>query len=148
MEASGEGSTRCSRPIPLARILLDRGRDAEAAAVVRALDERFGPTYRFSRVPGLSLGGVLAARRGDTAVALRLSDDAVALVGTMDFLTLQADVALDRAEVLLLVGRPDEARASAEDGLERFERKEYAIGIRRARAFLSALDAAPSTGLA
>ncbi len=74
-------------------------------------------------------------------MALRLSDDAVALVGTMDFLTRQADVALDRAEVLLLVGRPDEVRATAEDALARFERKEHAVGIQRAREMLARLSA-------
>ena len=44
-----------------------------------------------------------------------------------------------RAEVVSLAGRTAAARASAEEALDRFERKEYSIGIRRARAFVDAL---------
>jgi ATP/maltotriose-dependent transcriptional regulator MalT len=85
------------------------------------------------------MGAVVAARRGDLDEAFRLSDDAEAIAAPTDCLIDQADVALDRAEILLLAGRPGEARASAADALERFDRKEYAIGIRRTREFLAAL---------
>ncbi len=85
------------------------------------------------------MGAVVAARRGDLGEAFRLSEDTEAVAAPTDRLIDQADVALDRAEILLLAGRPAEARASAADALARFERKEYAIGIRRAREFLAAL---------
>ena len=56
-----------------------------------------------------------------------------------DCLIDQGDIARDGAEVLLLATRPADARAAAEDALARFERKEYAIGIRRAREFLAVM---------
>lgn len=123
----------------VARILLDQGRNDEAALVVQALDDRFGPAYRFSRAPGRSIGGVLAARRGDPVEALRRSDEAIALTRPMDFVMLQADVGLDRAEIDLLAGRLDEARLAADAALEQFTQKGYAIGIRRAEAFRARL---------
>lgn len=61
------------------------------------------------------------------------------MAAATDFLVDQGDTSLDRAEVLLLAGRPVEARTAAESALASFERKEYAIGIRRAREFLAAL---------
>lgn len=61
------------------------------------------------------------------------------MAAATDFLIDQGDAALDRAEVLSLAGRTAAARASAEEALDRFEPKEYAIGIRRARAFVDAL---------
>jgi len=124
--------------VPLARIRLDLGRHEEAA---RVLDDLRHHTVIEARIQTRTLGAVAAARRGDLVDAFRLSDEAEAIAAPTDCLIDQADVALDRAEILLLAGRSAEARASAEEALARFERKEYAIGIRRARAFLAALPA-------
>ena len=122
---------------PLARVLLDLDRDRDAEATLADFrDNRAVPT---ARANGMSIAALIAARQGDLAEALRLSAEADALVAPTDCLADQADIALDRAEILLLAGRPDEAHAFAADALERFERKEYAIGIRRAREFLAAL---------
>ena len=38
-----------------------------------------------------------------------------------------------------LAARPEEARASAEDALAKYEQKEHVVGARRARAFIDAL---------
>jgi len=126
----------------LVRVLLDLDRDSDAET---ALDTFRDHHLLMSSVATWSLGAVLAARRDARDEAMRMSDEAMAMVGPTDLLMLQGDVALDRAEILLLAGRPDKARASAADALEKYERKEYAIGIRRARAFLATLDAAPGT---
>ena len=101
---------------------------AMVASMACATDQSSGTRFRVS-----------AARRGDHGAALRLSVEAEARAATTELLWDQAEVALDRADVLLLAGRPAEARTAAEDALARFERKEYAIGIRRARDFLAAL---------
>jgi ATP/maltotriose-dependent transcriptional regulator MalT len=122
--------------VPLARVLLDLQRDADAE---RVIDDFRRHTVVEARIQAPTLGAVVAARRGDLDEALRLSAEAEAIAAPTDCLIDQADVALDRAEILLLAGRPDEARASAADAFERFERKEYAIGIRRAREMLERL---------
>ena len=121
----------------LARVLLDLARNGDAEATLADFrDNRFAPA---ARANGLSIAAVIAARRGDHVEARRLTMEAEALVAPTDCLMDQGDIALDRAEVLLLAGRPADARTAAEDALARHERKEYAIGIRRARAFLEAL---------
>jgi tetratricopeptide (TPR) repeat protein len=120
----------------LARVLLQLGRDRDAEELL--VDSRSHP-YLSTRLQGMSISAVIAARRGDLAEALRLAGEAEALAATTDFLVDQADVALDRAEILHLAGRDAEARGTAEDALERYERKGYAIGIRGAREFLAAL---------
>jgi tetratricopeptide (TPR) repeat protein len=121
----------------LARVLLDLGRDRDAEQVL--VDFRNNAQHPTARADAKSIAAVLAARGGDLDGALRLSQKAMDLVLATDLLMDQGAVTLERAEVLLLAGRPAEARAVAEDALARFERKEYAIGIRRARAFLAAL---------
>jgi class 3 adenylate cyclase len=122
--------------VPLARTLLEIGRHEESARVTLDLQRH---TVVEARIQARTMGAVVAARHGDLEEALRLSAEAEAIAAPTDCLIDQADVALDRAEILLLAGRPHEARAAAADALERFERKEYAIGIRRGRAFLAAL---------
>jgi class 3 adenylate cyclase/tetratricopeptide (TPR) repeat protein len=121
----------------LARVLMDLGgvRDAEQVLV----DFRNNVQHPTARANAKSIAAVVAARDGDLDRALRLSRGAMDLVLATDLLMDQGAVTLDRAEVLLLAGRLAEARAAAEDALARFERKEYAIGIRRAREFLAAL---------
>jgi hypothetical protein len=122
---------------PLARIMVELGRDTDAGDLLVGF--RDDPTDPRPRIAACRIGAVIAARRGDLAEALRLSADAEAMAAATDFLIDQGDAALDRAEVLSLAVRTAAARASAEEALDRFERKEYAIGIRRARAFVDAL---------
>ena len=48
-------------------------------------------------------------------------------------------MALDRAHVLLAAGRVEDARASAEDALDRYRTKEHEVGARRAAELLGAM---------
>lgn len=134
--AAGDRSKFAFSGPPLARVLLELSEVQDAEDILGDFrDNRLFPT---ARIQARSIAAVIAARRGDLAEALRLSMDAEMLAASTDLLIDQADVALDQAEVLMLAGRPVEARAAAEVALERFERKEYAIGIRRAQEFLAA----------
>jgi len=135
-DAGDRGNTWFTAP-PLARVLLELGRDADAEEILP--DLRDNPSVATATIQALSLAGLIAARRGNHEAALRLSREAEARAGTTELLWDQAEVALDKAQIRALAGRPAEARAAAEDALARFERKEYAIGIRRAREFLEAL---------
>ena len=92
-----------------------------------------------ARIHALSIAGVVAARRGDVAEAFRLTGEAEAAAAATDCPVDQGEVALDRAEVLLVAGRAADARAAAVIALARHEHKGYAIGKRRARAFLASL---------
>ncbi|TML69517.1 MAG: adenylate/guanylate cyclase domain-containing protein, partial [Actinobacteria bacterium] len=63
------------------------------------------------------------ARRGEHAEAERLAREAVAIGEDSDFLDGQGDAFDDLAEVLVVVGKADEAAEALEQALERFERK-------------------------
>jgi len=135
---SGELLSTDFSGVPLARVLLELGRNGDAARVVADLRDNVGIIE--PQIQARTMDAVLAAHDGDLVTAMLLSGEAEALAAPTDCLIDQGDVALDRAGILLIAGRPDEARAAADDALERFERKEYAIGIRRATAFLAALS--------
>jgi class 3 adenylate cyclase/tetratricopeptide (TPR) repeat protein len=79
------------------------------------------------------------ARRGASVEAEQVVRDAVAIGEATDMLDHQGDAHADLAEVLLLVGKPDEAAAALEQALERFERKGNVVSARRAHARLAEL---------
>jgi class 3 adenylate cyclase/tetratricopeptide (TPR) repeat protein len=119
-----------------ARVLLDLGHDEEAQVAVEPLERSAiveqCATHR-------SLRARLLARGGDIDAALASIDEAAALAAPTGLAIVKADVALDRAHVLLAAGRVEDARASAEDALGRYRTKEHEVGARRAVAMLDAL---------
>ncbi|MEP6910090.1 MAG: adenylate/guanylate cyclase domain-containing protein [Actinomycetota bacterium] len=80
------------------------------------------------------------ARRGEHAEAERLAREAVAAGEETDILNAQGDALADLAEVLLLAGRPEEAAASLEQAIERYERKGNRVSTERAQTRLAALQ--------
>lgn len=76
------------------------------------------------------------ARRGEHAEAERLAREAVAIGEDSDFLDGQGDAFDDLAEVLVVVGKADEAAEALEQALERFERKGNVVSAGRVRARL------------
>lgn len=82
--------------------------------------------------------GVLA-RRGAVDEALRLSAEALERTRCGDDLPFFGDALSDRAEALLLVGRPDESRLALGEALAVYERKGIVPAIERTRALLAEL---------
>lgn len=121
----------------LARVLLELGRDAEAASIVADFEDN--ALFASAGPNAAAVNAVIAARRGGLEVALERSAEAVDRLASTDLLADQGFVALDRAEVLRLAGRPEDARAAAEDALARFERKQHALGVQQARVMLERL---------
>ena len=78
----------------------------------------------------------IRAREGDATKAEELIDEAVAIVERTDFLFDRGTVQLDRAEVMELLGRNEEARAARERALEMFEEKGDLVSAARTRALL------------
>ena len=76
------------------------------------------------------------AYRGEGRRAEEVAGEAVAIVETTDDLVLQGDVLMDMAEVLRLLDRPGETRATLEQALERYERKGNLVMAERTRARL------------
>ena len=81
---------------------------------------------------------VLSAR-GEHEEALRLLDEAAALVAPTDYLDFQAETGAVRGLVLRAAGRTEEARAAFEDSLARYERKGAIPAARRVREELETL---------
>jgi DNA-binding SARP family transcriptional activator/class 3 adenylate cyclase len=65
----------------------------------------------------------LAARRGEAPRAKELISGAMTLVAETDFLILHGDALRDRAEVLTILGRPEEAAEDVKRAIELYERK-------------------------
>jgi tetratricopeptide (TPR) repeat protein len=120
-----------------ARVLLDLGDDEEALA---ALDQLEHSAVVEQRATHRSLRARLLARAGDIDGALGSIDEASALLAPTDLAIVKADVALDRAHVLLAAGLIDDARASAGDAVGRYRTKEHEVGARQAAAMLAAID--------
>jgi DNA-binding SARP family transcriptional activator len=76
------------------------------------------------------------ACRGELGVAEELAREGVAFVEASDFLPVHGDALMDLAQVLRLVGRADEARATLERAVEIYEEKGNVVAAARARAML------------
>ena len=93
----------------------------------------------YTQVVSLRVRAKVRARRGELEEAERMARDAVAIVAPTDFLNGQGDASAALAEVLALAGNPDEATASLEDALARYERKGNLVSARRTQARLAEL---------
>jgi tetratricopeptide (TPR) repeat protein len=121
----------------LAQARLALGKDVEASEVAEIAASS---ANSIERALGL---GVLARIRGnedDAAAAQELIDEAVAIVERTDFLFDRGTVQLDNAEVMLLLGRDEEARAARERALAMFEEKGDLVSAARTRLLLHAGD--------
>ena len=121
-----------------ARVLLDLGRGAEAAA--RA-DAAAAPGLLLSDAADLAgMRARLAAADGRPREAADLAHEAVEAASRTDSPLVQAVAALDRAEVLARLGRRGQAAESAGAALRRFGDKGHLPGARRAARFLTRLE--------
>ncbi len=118
------------------RVLLDLGLDEQACAAIDPLE-----TSRITeqRITHRSIRARLLARASELEAALVSIDEASDLAAPTGLAIIKAEVALDRARVLLDAGRVEHARASAEDALDRYRTKEHEVGARQAVALLGAM---------
>ncbi|MBA2296811.1 MAG: tetratricopeptide repeat protein, partial [Actinobacteria bacterium] len=137
MGETGFNSTICG---VLAQTLCDLGRYDEADAFAEksrtlAAEDDFASQalWRMGR------GRVLAAS-GAFEEALRLVDEAVAIMERTDYLVFQGDGHEVRGQVLAAAGLGHDARAAFEDALSRYERKGNVVAAARIRGRLAALD--------
>jgi tetratricopeptide (TPR) repeat protein len=114
-----------------ARIALGKYTEASEAAEVAA-----SSANAIERALGLGALARIRAKEGDTAAAQELIDEAGAIVERTDFLFDRGTVQLDRAEVMDLLGRSEEARAARERALAMFEEKGDLVSAARTRLLL------------
>jgi class 3 adenylate cyclase/tetratricopeptide (TPR) repeat protein len=118
----------------LAEALYAQGRLAEAREVVAKGQGFAGSDDAYSQGLLKAVQAKVDARAGRVESAEQLAREAVAAVAETDFLFLQAFTAMALGEVLMLLGRPDEADAALEEAIAIAERKGHAVTAGKARA--------------
>ena len=134
LAAKGERYFLSSMATFMARLLRDQGREEEALAWSKTAEETTSADdlliqalWRAGRAP-------ILARAGRHAEAVAMSAQAVELLREAETPSLRADVLLEHATVLLLAGRPDEARRHIAAALALYLEKGNRFGASRAHA--------------
>ena len=133
LEQLGEHSFQSLAAAYVARALYDLGRLEQAdawadRAMQLAASDAAAPQMLWRQVRAKVL-----ARRDEHAEAERLAREAVAIGDETDCLNWQGDAYADLAEVLLLSGKADEAKATLEQALQRYDRKENLVMVGQTR---------------
>jgi class 3 adenylate cyclase len=123
----------------LGRELCALGRHGEAERSAELARELDVPQNALAQASLRQVQALVYASRGQHAEAEALAREAVALIERTDGLNYQGDALCDLAEVLHAAGRTDEARATLEQALERYERKRNLVMAERARKTLGEL---------
>jgi class 3 adenylate cyclase/Flp pilus assembly protein TadD len=125
----------------LAEALYAQGRLAEAEAAVAKGQGCAGSDDAYSQGLLKAVQAKIDARAGRGESAEQLARDAVAAVAETDFLFLQAFTAMALGEVLMLLGRADEAEVTLDEAIAVAERKGHAVTARQARALQTSVAA-------
>jgi tetratricopeptide (TPR) repeat protein len=79
----------------------------------------------------------IRAAEGNADEADRLIGEAIEMTRLSDDVVDQGNALVDRAEVLVLTGRPDAAALALEEAIDLYERKGNIVGVERAREQLA-----------
>ena len=112
---------------------LDLGRDDEALAFADEAERIAQPDDFEPHVRQACVRARVLARRGDHDAAAKSIQAAVAVSDATDYVTLREYVAMSRAEVERLAGRPDAERAALEEALRLAVEKEDLLTAGRVR---------------
>jgi ATP/maltotriose-dependent transcriptional regulator MalT len=139
LEARGMRNVLSSTAPQLGRALCALGRSDEAAPLAQLGRQLAAEHDVWAQMLWRQAQALVDAASGKHAEAERLAREAVAIAERTDGLNLQGDPLCDLAEVLAAVGRTDEAAATLEQALERYERKQNVPMAERVRARLKGL---------
>ena len=123
----------------LAEVLVNRGREEEAAAWCARARETASPSDLATVAQVEALESLLPARRGDHAQGERLARSAVAMLAGSDFSNLTAGARMLLARTLVECGKQSEAREAAADALALYEAKGDEPAAGWARELLASL---------
>jgi ATP/maltotriose-dependent transcriptional regulator MalT len=123
LEELGEQGHLATVAALLGRVLCEQGRDAEAVTFLEVSERASAEDDVVSQVLWRGTLARVLARAGKHARADELSRSAIAHAAETDFLMLHADALSDRAEVLAVLGRAEEATREAARESEVYERK-------------------------
>jgi hypothetical protein len=117
-------------------VLADQNKDDEAWAVVDTVDDAAAPDDLSAQFLRRIVRAELLARRGDAARADRLSDEAVHITASTDWLTDRAEVLMARGRILRAANRHGEASRAFAKAFELFTRKGNVVSAERVRAVI------------
>jgi len=137
----GDGPVRAQLAALLANVLDGLGRQEEALSLAEVAEREAAADDVATQVRLRAARAKALARMGRPAEdAKALAREAVQLADQTDLTELRAGALLDLAEVLRLIGRPNEAAPLARRALRTLERKGAEAAAGRARALLGQLD--------
>jgi class 3 adenylate cyclase/tetratricopeptide (TPR) repeat protein len=139
LEAQGRRNNLSLYAPQLGRALCALGRHDEAETMAKLGRELAAAQDMSPQVAWRQVQALVEASRGRYVEAERLAREAVAIVERTDDLSSQGDVLFDLAEVLHAAGRYDEAAATLEQALERYERKKNLAMVAQVRPRLEAM---------
>jgi class 3 adenylate cyclase/tetratricopeptide (TPR) repeat protein len=125
----------------LARTLVELGRLDEALELAQVAKESGASDDLSTQVFWRQARARVLARRGGLDEAIRLAEEAVALMEGADAADSMADARADLSEVYELAGRRDDARRTLREALELYERRGNQPVAERTRARLERLEA-------
>jgi class 3 adenylate cyclase len=129
----------------LGRYLCALGRYEEAESLAQLGRELGGKQDLVTQMLWRQVQALVNASRGERIAAERLAREAIPLAERTDGLNYQGDALCDLADVLAAAGRTDDAAATLEQALERYERKKNLAMVGQARTKLEELrKAAPA----
>ena len=136
LQHAGETGALCTFYAWLADILCEQGRFEEAERLTRQSEEMGDPDDLINEVTWRPPRARALAHRGDLSTAETVAREGLAIAERGDWLAAQATAQMALAEVLLLAGRRDDARASATAALSVCVRKGNEPMAERVRARL------------
>jgi class 3 adenylate cyclase/tetratricopeptide (TPR) repeat protein len=137
LEAAGEHSWLSTVAAVLAEVLYRLGRNDEAEEWTEKSERAASPEDALSQALWRSTRAKVIARRNAAERAARLSAEAVEQARRCDNFHLLGDCLSDRAEVLRLLERADEARPFLQEALVAYRRKGIVPLIERTRVSLA-----------
>jgi class 3 adenylate cyclase len=137
LKRRGETAQRSTLVGFQAWILALQGRDEEAGIAAEESRRLGAPDDVVTQMLWREAKGLVLARRGELEDADRITRECVEIADTTDSMDV-AMASLARAQVLVLLGRHEEAMDAARRSKEVCERKGWVSGIRRAQAVLDA----------
>jgi class 3 adenylate cyclase len=139
LEALGEQGYASTLGAMLAETLYVQGRYEEAEQTARHVREIVAVEDFEPQVRWRSVQAKVLARRAAFEQADELSRDAVEIAAQTDWHRFHGDALADRAEVLELAGRTEDAVAALHSAIDLYDRKHARVEARRARQRLEHL---------
>jgi tetratricopeptide (TPR) repeat protein len=133
----GEKALLAETAAMLAHALYEQGRYAEAWELTQEAEAAADSDDLSAQMGWRTTRARLLARRGNTAEAERLSEEAVELAARTDWLSDHAGALLARGEVLRASGAAEAGARAIRDAITLYERKGNEVGARRGRSLLA-----------